>query len=384
MTITFGPFFLCFFVTFLLLCFLHFILYKSISFPKNMMNFLFLGVLIILIRMLLPFNFPFTHSIYSYHILPKIMEFTTEPLPFNGLTVQNLIMGIFGGISSLLLIRFLIKYWRVHQYLSLFYIQNNTEWNWLFEICNNYLKKPIKIAIIDKAISPAIVGLFNPTLILPNTKYFTYEEIEYICMHEISHFKQHHLWISLLMELICCIHWWNPLIKYLKKDYMLFLELSNDFHLIRSSTNFNAICYAELIIKTAKQITLENSSYFCNSVNFVVKNQTILTTRINYIINSETSKSSKQIIRSFCGFFFICATIIFSIFFVPEVSYRQMSPATGNGITEITKNNAYILKTATDYRIYVNEKYFATVTSVPKEFENLPIYAEVQLINVNS
>ena len=109
MTITFGPFFLCFFVTFLLLCFLHFILYKSISFPKNMMNFLFLGVLIILIRMLLPFNFPFTHSIYSYHILPKIMEFTTEPLPFNGLTVQNLIMGIFGGISSLLLIRFLNK-----------------------------------------------------------------------------------------------------------------------------------------------------------------------------------------------------------------------------------------------------------------------------------
>lgn len=374
MTITFGPFFLCFFVTFLLICFLHFILYKSISFPKNMMNFLFLGILIILIRMLLPLNFPFTHSIYSYHILPKIMEFTTEPLTTSGLTVQNLFVGIWTCVGSLLLIRFLIQYWRVHQYLSLFYIQNNNEWNWLFKICNSYFKKPIKIAIIDKSISPAIVGLFNPTLILPNIKYYTNEEVEYICMHEISHFKQCHLWISLLMELICCIHWWNPLMKYLKKDYMLFLELSNDFHLIRSSTNFNAIRYAELIIKAAKQITLENSSYFCSSVNFVVKNQTILTTRINYIINSETQKNSKQIIRSFLGCLFICSAIIFSIFFVPEVSYRQMSPATESDIKEITKDNAFILKTTTDYRIYVNEKYFATVTSIPKELEDIPIY----------
>ena len=374
MTITFGPFFLCFFVTFLLLCFLHFILYKSISFPKNRMNFLFLGILIILIRMLLPFNFPFTHSIYSYHILPKIMEFTTEPVAATGLTVQDLLAGIWACVSILLMLRFLIKYWKVHQYLSLFYIQNNNEWNWLFKICNSYLKKPTKIAVIDKSISPAIIGLFNPTLILPNIKHFTKEEVEYICMHEISHFKQYHLWISLLMEFICCIHWWNPLMKYFKKDYMLFLELSNDFHLIQSSANFNTICYAELILKVAKQITMENSSYLDNSVNFVVKNRTILTTRINYIINSETQPSSKQIIRSFAGCLFICFTIIFSIFFVPEVSYRKMSPITENGITEITKENAFILKTATDYRIYVNKKYFATITSIPEEFEDLPVY----------
>ena len=162
--------------------------------------------------------------------------------------------------------------------------------------------------------------------------------------------------------------------KYLKKDYMLFLELSNDFHLIQSSANFNTICYAELILKVAKQITMENLSYLSNSVNFVVKNQTLLTTRINYIINSETQPSSKQILHSFGGFLFICFAIIFSIFFVPEVSYRKMSPITENGITEITKENAFILKTATDYRIYVNKKYFATITSIPEEFEEIPVY----------
>ena len=31
-----------------------------------------------------------------------------------------------------------------------------------------------------KRIYPAVIGLFNPVLILPDTKYFTNEEMEYI------------------------------------------------------------------------------------------------------------------------------------------------------------------------------------------------------------
>lgn len=193
-------------------------------------------------------------------------------------------------------------------------------------------------------------------------------------MHEISHFKQRHLWISLLMELICCIHWWNPLMKYLKRDYMLFLELSNDFHLIQSSPNFNTIRYAELIIKVAKRITPKNPSCFCSSANFVVRDKPILTTRINYIINSEAPKTSTKMMHSFWGCLIICSAIIFSIFFVPEVSYRQMPSATESDCTEITKDNAFILKVKTDYRIYVDGKYFATITSIPKELKNIPIY----------
>ena len=374
MTLTFGPFFLCFFITCLLSCFLHFILYRSMYFPRNTMNLLFMGILVILIRMLFPLNFPFTHSIYSYHILPKLMEFTTEPLMSSNLTVQGLLVGIWSIISILLLIRFLFQYRKVHQYLSLFYIQNTNEWKWLFNICSKHFTKPIKIAIIDKRISPAVIGLFNPVLILPDTKYFTNEEMEYICMHEISHFKQRHLWISLLMEIICCIHWWNPVIKYLKRDYMLFLELSNDLHLIQSSPNFNTIHYAELIIKTAKQITIGNLSHFCSPANFVVRNKLILTTRINYILNYGTKKTFKETLHSLGGILIIGFAIVFSFLFVPEVSYRQIQSSAEADISDITKDNAFILKTETDYHVYVDGKYFATIHSIPKELKNIPLY----------
>ena len=134
-------------------------------------------------------------------------------------------------------------------------------------------------------------------------------------MHEISHFKQRHLWISLLMEIICCIHWWNPVIKYLKRDYMLFLELSNDLHLIQSSPNFNTIHYAELIIKTAKQITIGNLSHFCSPANFVVRNKLILTTRINYIL----TMGQKKLLKKRCTLwaeFSLLALPLFFLFFL--------------------------------------------------------------------
>ena len=188
-------------------------------------------------------------------------------------------------------------------------------------------------------------------------------------MHEISHFKQRHLWISLLMEIICCIHWWNPVIKYLKRDYMLFLELSNDLHLIQSSPNFNTIHYAELIIKTAKQITIGNLSHFCSPANFVVRNKLILTTRINYILNYGTKKTFKETLHSLGGILIIGFAIVFSFLFVPEVSYRQIQSSAEADISEITKDNAFILKTETDYHVYVDGKYFATIHSIPKELK---------------
>ena len=79
--------------------------------------------------------------------------------------------------------------------------------------------------------------------------------------------------------------------------------------------------------------------------------------------------------HSFWGCLIICSAIIFSIFFVPEVSYRQMPTVTESNVTEITKDNAYILKTKTDYLIYVNGQYFATITSIPEDLKDIPVYA---------
>lgn len=91
-------------------------------------------------------------------------------------------------------------------------------------------------------------------------------------------------------------------------------------------------------------------------------------------LNYGTKKTFKETLHSLGGILIIGFAIVFSFLFVPEVSYRQIQSSAEADISEITKDNAFILKTETDYHVYVDGKYFATIHSIPKELKNIPLY----------
>ena len=372
MSFSFGPFFTCFIITFFLTGYLHIISHRNTFFSKRKIRFLMISILIILIRMIIPLNFPFTYSVYSYHFLPIITEVTTIQIANSNLIIADLILIIWLIIAFILLIKFLIQTIKLQRYLSQFYIENNEKWSYLFNLLHNYYKKPIHIAIIPKPISPAITGLFTPTLILPDINDFSDSELEYICLHEIEHYKQHHIWLSLLMEIVCRIHWWNPLVQYMKKEYALFLEFSNDFFLIHSKPDFNTIDYAELIIKTTKKIQVNRQPTACSLMSFTIKHSSVLERRIKYILNSKKEKKHKETL--FLYYSFICLAVFLSVFFTPEASFRKIESAEENGVTQINKENTYILETENGYSIYVDGNFFATVDTIPSDLQSVPIY----------
>ena len=43
------------------------------------------------------------------------------------------------------------------------------------------------------------------------------DEIEYILLHELSHYKRKDILVNYLMIFLQCIHWFNPFIWYLFK-----------------------------------------------------------------------------------------------------------------------------------------------------------------------
>ena len=260
------------------------------------------------------------------------------------------------------------------KYLSYFYIESNSKWDYLYSFIQNHYNKTIRIAIIKKPISPSIFGLFTPTLILPDLEGFTEQEIECICLHELAHYKQHHLWMTLLMEVICRIHWWNPFVYYLKREYALFLELSNDFFVIRSITKFDITDYAALIVKTAEKIHMGKHSSPCTLMNFAIERPSLLTIRINYILNSKNiEKPSKTLNRTLC-YVLICFAVIFSIFFTPEASFRKLENIVEPGLIEITAENTYILQDKDKYFIYIDEEFCTSINSIPEELQNIPVY----------
>ncbi len=110
MSFSFGPFFTCFIITFFLTGYLYIISHQNTFFSKREIRFLMISILIILIRMIIPLNFPFTYSVYSYHFLPIITEFTTIQIADSNLIIADLMLIIWLIIAFILLIKFLVLY----------------------------------------------------------------------------------------------------------------------------------------------------------------------------------------------------------------------------------------------------------------------------------
>ena len=57
--------------------------------------------------------------------------------------------------------------------------------------------------------APLIVGLIKPVLYLPQTE-IKEEKLDYILLHELTHYRRHDLLYKWFAMLVSSIHWFNP------------------------------------------------------------------------------------------------------------------------------------------------------------------------------
>lgn len=82
------------------------------------------------------------------------------------------------------------------------------------------------VYISDSILSPSVVGIISPRIILP--KYLEGEENEYVLMHERAHIKRKdNLW-RMIAVFICCLHWFNPAVWLFLGKFFETLELACD------------------------------------------------------------------------------------------------------------------------------------------------------------
>lgn len=89
------------------------------------------------------------------------------------------------------------------------------------------IKCTINLVYTGKASSPMLVGLFSPTIVLPNER-LTEADAEYIFMHELTHYKSKDLWIKIICTAIKAVHWFNPITHLLCNEMEIWREFSCD------------------------------------------------------------------------------------------------------------------------------------------------------------
>lgn len=198
-------------------------------------------------------------------------------------------------------------------------------------------------------------------------------------MHEINHYRHHDLWMKWLLEFLSCIHWWNPLIYLMKKEYALTLELANDHRLMREHPDYNCTDYAELILKIAEAANGPTRNTPDGLTAFVRKRSSDLDVRLSYILKEPGEKKTEKKHLWVHGMI-ICAVMLFSLFIVIEPSFPS-PPIDEDGTFEMDPDNTYFIHSAEGYEIYVEGQSLGMTYDLPEHFKNFRIYEKGEQLN---
>lgn len=126
------------------------------------------------------------------------------------------------------------------------------------------LQKEIRIEICKNVVSPMMLGVMRPVLVLPKEDY-SEEELRFVLSHELYHCKRKDLWYKLALLAANGIHWFNPIVWLMCREANGDLERTCDDAVLRSASYEDRKAYTQTILAgIAEQVVRENnlSTYF--------------------------------------------------------------------------------------------------------------------------
>ena len=207
------------------------------------------------------------------------------------------------------------------------------------------IKTRVELSCNPLIASPMLIGFFRPRIILPVGEWED-KELSYIFVHELTHYKQRDMFYKWLIQIVVCVHWFNPFVYLLEKEVNKSCELSCDEKVISVLDDTARREYGDTLISFLKSNNLYKSSLASVTLTEGAEQ---LKERLGAIMKFK--KKSKGI---------IAITAIFSVlvcvcFFVTGA--YAASPATNNNLVlkDNGKPNEVSIKTESDRNIKETE-----------------------------
>ncbi len=122
------------------------------------------------------------------------------------------------------------------------------EFNKLME--KNHIRSRITLSVNNMIMSPVMIGLFHPCIILSTTQ-MTLLEFRHTISHELVHYKRMDILYKWLTQLAVCIHWFNPLLYMMAGSINRACELSCDEAVIRDLDTQGRYAYGDTLLQAA-------------------------------------------------------------------------------------------------------------------------------------
>ena len=107
--------------------------------------------------------------------------------------------------------------------------------------------------------SPIMIGFFRARIVLPACE-LDDKELSYIFVHELIHYKQRDMFYKWLIQIVVCVHWFNPFVYLLEKEVNKSCELSCDEKVISILDDKARREYGDTLISFLQSNNLYKSS----------------------------------------------------------------------------------------------------------------------------
>lgn len=336
---------------------------------------------IVFVRLLFPFELPFTISIFLPQSLSEIISYIRQPqIPILGtyISLWNLfeVIWIIGIIINLF--QYILSYQQAQNYILKYGQDKTTSPQYhdvLEQICKQYNKDNIfRIIELPCLNVPIIWGWKNPYIILPENMDIPPDKLYYVFYHEIMHHLHHNFLIKSVIHLLSGIYWWNPACILLYKYSDTLIEMHVDAKITQNNVEI-VEHYTEslLFIKQASiKISVQPPSFLKrNMLSFVQSKNSNFKKRI-WLLLQET-KTWKKILANIVVTALVLCISAMSYMVIFEAHYH---PSSFNEIySSPTKDNAYfIINDVSGYDLYIDDTYIETITDLEYYSTGIKIY----------
>jgi len=218
------------------------------------------------------------------------------------------------------------------------------------------IKDKPKVIHLNIDTGPFIVGLRNPVIVLPPAnEQVSKDEIGFILLHELEHFRHHHILLKICIEIVASIYWWNPIVWLLRGEVIRALEMQADTHVIQGLSNKEGLSYLETLIhlsrkRQQKQDSILTLSFSLKSNMMAYRISTAY--KFNYLHSEETKTSIAYTFESY-----------------------DTNPVEVNGTFSLSpKNDYFILREDGAFDLFINGEYTVTLPGIPEDLSSLSIH----------
>lgn len=113
--------------------------------------------------------------------------------------------------------------------------------------------KRLRVCKTSAAVSPMVMGMIRPVLILPETA-LTESRLPYVLRHELVHYRRGDIFWRWVAVLATSIHWFNPMVYVAAAQMQEACEISCDWCVVRSMEQAKRDDYMRVILELLAEV----------------------------------------------------------------------------------------------------------------------------------